>query len=185
MKLRSSWPAMASTMRSIRGRGKLSFGHAQLTSVKSMQSCHLSFTFLMSTTLANHSGYSDCPCLEKLGDLLVDCFFPLRSKAPSLLLDWFERWTDIYSMCNDGRINFSHIRLLPCKDILVLSQKLGKETSEVVRELGTDVGEVFRVIINDTGFSSSEGSGRVFTSSRMSSSSKYMVSTAFCFNDAE
>ena len=58
MKLRSSWPAVASTMRSIRGRGKLSFGHARLTSVKSMQSRHLSFAFLTSTTLANQSGYS-------------------------------------------------------------------------------------------------------------------------------
>ena len=58
MKLRSSWPAVASTMRSIRGRGKLSLGHARLTSVKSMQSRHLSFAFLTSTTLANHSGYS-------------------------------------------------------------------------------------------------------------------------------
>ena len=58
MKLRSSWPAVASTIRSILGRGKLSFGHAQLTSVKSMQSCHLPFAFLTSTTLANHSGYS-------------------------------------------------------------------------------------------------------------------------------
>ena len=36
MKLRSSWPAVASTMRSIRGRGKLSLGHARLTLVKSM-----------------------------------------------------------------------------------------------------------------------------------------------------
>ena len=50
-------------------------------------------------------------------------------------------------MCNVGGINSSHIRLLPCKDILVMSQKLGKETSKVVRELGTNVGEVFRVII--------------------------------------
>ena len=58
MKLRSSWLAVASTMRSIRGRGKLSFGHAWLMSVKSMQSRHLPFAFLMSTTLANHSGYS-------------------------------------------------------------------------------------------------------------------------------
>ena len=39
--------------------------------------------------------FSDCPCLEELVDLLVDCFFPFRSKAPSLLLDWFERWTDV------------------------------------------------------------------------------------------
>ena len=58
MKLRSSWPAVASTMRSIRGRGKLSLGHTQLTSVKSMHRRHFSFAFLTSTTLANHSGYS-------------------------------------------------------------------------------------------------------------------------------
>ena len=47
-----------STMRSIRGRGKLSFGQALLMSVKSMQSRHLPFAFLSRTTLANHSGYS-------------------------------------------------------------------------------------------------------------------------------
>ena len=58
MKLRSSWPAVASTIRSICGRGKLSFGHARLMSVKSMQSRHLPFAFLTSTKLANHSGYS-------------------------------------------------------------------------------------------------------------------------------
>ena len=45
MKLRSSWPAVASTMRSIRGRGKLSFEEARLRSVKSMQRHHLSFAF--------------------------------------------------------------------------------------------------------------------------------------------
>ena len=58
MKLRSSWSAVASTMRLIQGRGKLSFGHARLTSVKSMQSRHLLFAFLTSTTLANHLEYS-------------------------------------------------------------------------------------------------------------------------------
>ena len=58
MKLRSSWPAVASTMRSIRGRGNLSLGHARLTSLKSMQSHHFSFDFLTSTTFASHSGYS-------------------------------------------------------------------------------------------------------------------------------
>ena len=58
MKPRSSWPAVAFTMRSISGRGKLSFGLAQLMSVKSMQSRHLPFSFLTSTTLDNHSGYS-------------------------------------------------------------------------------------------------------------------------------
>ena len=58
MKLRSSWPAVASTMRSILGKGKLSFGHALLILVKSMQSRHFPFAFLTSTTLANHFGYS-------------------------------------------------------------------------------------------------------------------------------
>ena len=56
MKLRSSWLKVASTMRSIRGKGKLSFGQAQLTSVKSMQSFHLPFSFLTRTTLANLLG---------------------------------------------------------------------------------------------------------------------------------
>ena len=45
-------------MRSIRGRGKLSFEQALLMSVKSMQSRHLSFAFLKRTALANHFGYS-------------------------------------------------------------------------------------------------------------------------------
>ena len=56
MKLRSLWPAVASTMTSIQGKGKLSFGQAQLTSVKSMQSCNFPFAFLRKTTLANQSG---------------------------------------------------------------------------------------------------------------------------------
>ena len=38
MKLGSSWPAVASTIRSIRGRGKLTFEQAWLTSVN--DSCH-------------------------------------------------------------------------------------------------------------------------------------------------
>ena len=58
MKLRSSWPAVASTMRSIRGSGKLSFGDALLIYVKLMQSRHLPFAFLTRTTSANHSRYS-------------------------------------------------------------------------------------------------------------------------------
>ena len=61
MKLRSSWPAVASTMRLIRGRGKLSLGHARLRSVRSMQSLHLPFAFLTSTMFASHSGYSTSP----------------------------------------------------------------------------------------------------------------------------
>ena len=58
MKLRSSWPAVAPTIRSIRGRGKLSFGQALLTLVKSMQSHHFLFAFLTRTTLTIQLGYS-------------------------------------------------------------------------------------------------------------------------------
>ena len=58
MKLRSSCPSVASTIRSIQGRGKLSFGKARLTSVKSLQSRHFPFAFLMRTALANQSRYS-------------------------------------------------------------------------------------------------------------------------------
>ena len=53
MKLKSLWSEVASTMRSIRGRGKLSFGQARLRSVKSMQSRHLPFAFLTRTALAS------------------------------------------------------------------------------------------------------------------------------------
>ena len=58
MKLRSSWSAIASSIRSMRGKGKLSFGQALLMSAKSMQSRHFPFGFLTRTTLANQSGYS-------------------------------------------------------------------------------------------------------------------------------
>ena len=58
MELRSSWPTVASIIRSIRGRGKLSFRQARLTSVKSMQSRHLLFAFLTRTTFSNQSRYS-------------------------------------------------------------------------------------------------------------------------------
>ena len=39
--------------------------------------------------------FSDCSCLEELADLLVDRFLSFWSKALSLLLDWFEGWTDV------------------------------------------------------------------------------------------
>ena len=73
MKLRSSWPAVASTMRSIQGRGKLSFGHARLTSVKS--------PFAIRFFDENDVGqplrvfhFPDCTCLEELVDLPINRF---------------------------------------------------------------------------------------------------------------
>ena len=89
---------VTSTMRSIRGRGKLSFGQARLTSVKSMQSRHFLFAFLMRTNLASQLGVIHLPdssCLEKFDDLFVDRFLPLWGEASSLLFDMFEGGTDI------------------------------------------------------------------------------------------
>ena len=86
MKLRSSWPAVASTMRSICGRGKLSFGHARLTPVKSMQSRHFPFTFLTSTTLANHSGYSTSLIAPAWRSLSTSSFIAFCLSGAKLLL---------------------------------------------------------------------------------------------------
>ena len=86
MKLRSSWPVVASTMRSIRGRGKLSLGQSLLTSVKSMQSRHLSFAFLTRTTLANQSGYSTSRIVLAWRSLLTSSLISFYLFGAKLLL---------------------------------------------------------------------------------------------------
>ena len=86
MKLRSSWSAVASTIRSIRGRGKLSFGQALLTSVKSIQSRHLPFAFLTRTTLANQSGYSTSRMALAWRSLLTSSLITFCLSAEKLLL---------------------------------------------------------------------------------------------------
>ena len=85
MKLRSSWPAVASTMRSIRCRGKLSFEHARLMSVKSMHNRHLPFAFFISTTLANHSGYSTYLIAPAWRSLLTSSFIAFCLSGAKLL----------------------------------------------------------------------------------------------------
>ena len=49
--------AVASTIWSISGKGKLSFEHASFKLVQSTQTCHFPFFFGTTTTLANQSGY--------------------------------------------------------------------------------------------------------------------------------
>ena len=86
MNLRSSWPVVASTIRLIRGRGKLSFGQAQLTSVKSMQSRHFSFAFLTRTTLVNQSGYSTSRIALAWRSLLTSSLIVFYLSGAKLLL---------------------------------------------------------------------------------------------------
>ena len=86
MKLRSSWPVVASIIRSIRGRGKLSLGHALLTLVKSMQSRHLPFTFLTRTALANQPGYSTSRIALAWRSLLTSSLIAFCLSGAKLLL---------------------------------------------------------------------------------------------------
>ena len=122
MKLRSSWPAVASTIRSIQGRGKLSFGQARLTSVKSMQSLHFPFAFLTRTTLANQSGYSTSQIALAWKSLLTSSLitFCLSRGETSFLFDGLEGGTDVQLVCDYCGVNSSHILLLPCEYFYIL-----------------------------------------------------------------
>ena len=75
----------------------------------------------------------DRSCLEEFADLLVDGLLPFWCEAPSLLLNQFEGRADVQLMCDHCRVNSSHVRLLPCEDVSVLSQKLSKEAFEISR----------------------------------------------------
>ena len=84
MKLRSSWPKVASTTRSIQGRGKLSFEQSRLTLVTLMQSCHFPFTFFNENYISQPVGvihFPDSSGLEEFADLFVDRFPPLWGKT--------------------------------------------------------------------------------------------------------
>ena len=64
---------------------------------------------------------SDRSCLEELADLLVDGFLPFWCEAPALLLDRFEGWAGVQPMSDYCRVNSSHVCLLPCENVSVLS----------------------------------------------------------------
>ena len=77
---------MASTIRSIRDKGKLSFRQALLKSVKSMQSRHFPFSFLTRTTLANQSGYSTSQIALACRSLLTSSLIAFYLSGDKLLL---------------------------------------------------------------------------------------------------
>ena len=124
MKLRSSWPAVASIIRSIRGREKLSLGQALLTSVKSMQSRHLPFAFLTRTTLANQSGYSTSRIALAWRSLLTSSLIAFCLSGAKLhfyfYFDRFEGGVDVQLVCDYYGVNSSHILLLPGEYFYIL-----------------------------------------------------------------
>ena len=79
MKLRSSWPTVASTIRSILGRGKLSLGQTLLTSVKSMQSRHFPFCLFYEDYISQPVRlfyFSDSFGLEEFVKLFIERLLP-------------------------------------------------------------------------------------------------------------
>ena len=91
MKMRSSWPAVASTIRSIRGKEKLSFGQARLTSVKSMQSRHFPFSiFLFDEDHISQPVrvfyFSDSFGLEEFVNFFIDRLLSFWGESPSFCL---------------------------------------------------------------------------------------------------
>ena len=72
-------------------------------------------------------------CLEELANLLVDGFFPFWCETSALLLDWFEGGVGVQSMSDYCRVDSSHVCLLLCENIFILSQKLSEEAFEVFR----------------------------------------------------
>ena len=65
--------------------------------------------------------FSDRSCLEELGDLLVDAFLSFWCEAPALFPDRFEGWAGVQPMSDYCRVDSSHVCLLPCKNISILS----------------------------------------------------------------
>ena len=123
MKLKSSWPVVASTLRSIRGRGKLSLRQALLASVKSMQSRHLSFAFFdedYSSQPVRVFYFSNSFGLEEFVNLFIDRLLPFRGEAPSFLFDRFEGGADVQLVCDYCGVNSSHILLLLGKYVYIL-----------------------------------------------------------------
>ena len=73
----------------------------------------------------------DRSCLEKFADLLIDGFLSFWRESPPLLLDRFEGWADVQPMSYYCGVNSSYVRLFPCEDVFILSQKLSEEAFKV------------------------------------------------------
>ena len=84
MKLRSSWSAVASTMRSIRGRGKLSFGLADVSEIDTESPFAIRFFDEYDVGQSFRVfHFSDRTCLEELVDLLINRFLSFWGETSS------------------------------------------------------------------------------------------------------
>src|SRR5581483_7851370 len=77
MNVNNSCPVVASTIASMCGNGKGSFGQALFRYVKSIQTRHFPFFFCTTTTLANQSGYLTFLILPVLSRLSTSSWITL------------------------------------------------------------------------------------------------------------
>ena len=70
-------------------------------------------------------------CLEELAYFLIDGLLPFWCETSAFLLDRFERGVGIQSVSDYCRVDSSHVCLLPCENISILSQKLSEEAFEI------------------------------------------------------
>ena len=145
MKLRSSWPTVASTMRSIRGWGKLSFEQANYVNAESPLSiCLFDKDYIGQPVGVVYFSYSSS--VEEFSGLFIDRFLPLWGEAPLFLFDEFEGRIDFQHVGDNCGVNTSHALLLPSKHLCVFPQKANEAIFDVFSQLGLDVGEVVRLV---------------------------------------
>ena len=122
MKLRSSWPAVVSTMRSIRGRGKLIFRagsvHVSEVNAKSPLAIRRLDEDNVSQ-LVRIIYFSDSSGLEEFADLLVDRLLPFWGET-LFLFDGLEGGGVIQLVGDNSWVNSSHVLLLPGEYVHVL-----------------------------------------------------------------
>ena len=82
----SLFPEVDSTRRSICGNGKLSFGQALFSSVKSTQTLHLPFFFLSTTGFASQLGYFASVMEPILNSFSTSAFTASACSRPNVLL---------------------------------------------------------------------------------------------------
>ena len=92
MKLRSSWPTMASTMRETIFRAcSVNINEIDAESpfvIHFFDECDVGQPFKV-------LHFSDRTCLEELADLFINRFLSFWGETSSFLLDWFEGWTNV------------------------------------------------------------------------------------------
>ena len=123
MKLRSSWPAVVSTIRSIRGRGKLSLrvglvDNDEVNAEPPFVVCLFDKDYISQPVKVFY--FSDNFGLEEFVNLFIDYLLPFWGETPSFLFDRFEGGADVQLVCDYCGVNSSHILLLPGEYFYIL-----------------------------------------------------------------